>query len=331
MPSHIEMSVRRRERVFYPLLDYLATTPSQTNTPWQGWRIDRISGGANNLVYYVTANHADLAVKFTIRDARDRAGREYGSLLALQQADPALAPRPLLLERERYPQPVVVQTWLPGLPLDVPPESEGEWEALLDHLLRIHHITATVGTVLPEVVLTMRSAAEGRARIQENVDRIPPDQRPATLQALLARLDVARFAGWPEPRLSLCRGDCHCRNFLRRTPHWASVDWEYSGWGDPAFELADLLAAPSFFPVSPERREWVIAEYAAGSTDPLLATRLRTYYHLMLVWWVARFARFQYEVPRGLDQRLAARPATWQEENDAKYEQYLERASDPEP
>jgi aminoglycoside phosphotransferase (APT) family kinase protein len=315
-----------------PLLDYLAAAAPQTTTTWQGWRVDRIAGGANNLVFHVTADRADLAIKFTIRDARDRAGREYGALLALQQADPALAPQPLLLERERYQQPVVVQTWLPGLPLDAPPASDAEWDALLDHLLRLHRLTpATVGAALPEVVLTMRSAAEGRARIQENVDRIPPDQRPATLHALLGRLDAASFAIWPEPRLSLCRGDCHCRNFLRCSPRWASVDWEYSGWGDPAFEVADLLAAPSFFAVSPERREWVIAEYAAHSADPLLATRLRTYYRLMLVWWAARLARSRYEIPRGLDRRLAARPATWQAEYDAKYEQYLERASGPRP
>lgn len=46
----------------------------------------------------------------------------------------------------------------------------------------------------------------------------------------------------------------------------------------------------------------------------------------MLVWWVARFARTLYEVPRGGDQRLAGRPASWQAAAEAGYRRYCELA-----
>ncbi|HEV2126494.1 MAG TPA: hypothetical protein VGW38_27365, partial [Chloroflexota bacterium] len=55
-------------------------------------------------------------------------------------------------------------------------------------------------------------------------------------------------------------------------------------------------------------------------------TRVRTYHCLLLVFWVARFARALYEVPRGLDRRLATRPAAWHAETTAKYDYYLQRA-----
>jgi hypothetical protein len=36
----------------------------------------------------------------------------------------------------------------------------------------------------------------------------------------------------------LYRCDNNLRNFVRRPGCWASVDWEYGGWGDPAFDAA---------------------------------------------------------------------------------------------
>jgi aminoglycoside phosphotransferase (APT) family kinase protein len=267
-----------------PLLDHLVTAPAEGAT-WQQWRIRRIGGGANNVLYRATSDQTDLAIKFTIRDERDRAGREYAALQALQQCGLNLAPQSLLLDRERYPQPVIVQTWVAGSVLDAPPDSDEDWHKLLQHLGAIHGLTPEHGTPpLPTVVLTMRSAAEGRARIQENVDRIPADQRPASLQDLLVRLDCTTFPTWPAVQSRLCRGDCHCRNFLRRPGGWASVDWEYSGWGDPAFEVADLLSALSFLQVTPDRPEWAIKQYCARSADPLVALRIQTYYRLMLIW-----------------------------------------------
>jgi len=313
--------------VLAPLLDHLAMADLQDRTQWQQWQIERIRGGANNVLYRVTSEEADLAVKFTIRDARDRAGREYGALLALQQVGLNIAPKPLLLERERFPQPVVVQQWLAGTVLDEPPVHDEEWGALLEHLCAIHSLTPDMlKSPLPPVVLTMLSAAGGRTRIQENVDRIPPNQRPKSLQMLLTHLDRTTFPAWGQVQPHLCRGDCNANNFLRRTSGWASVDWEYSGWGDSAFELADLLTAPSFRQMTPARRQWVIDTYSARSTDPAVATRIRTYYRLMLVWWVTRFARSLYEIPLGRDQRLASRSPNWQEENEAAYESYLQRA-----
>ncbi len=65
-----------------PLLDHLAAARPTAET-WQGRRIRRIAGGHNGLVYRATGAEGDVAVKFTQRDARDRASREYHALQAL--------------------------------------------------------------------------------------------------------------------------------------------------------------------------------------------------------------------------------------------------------
>jgi hypothetical protein len=72
---------------------------SLPHEPWSGWRIWRIGGGRNNLLYRATGPAGDLAVKFVVDDGRDRAGHEYRALQVLRQAGLDVAPEPLLLAR----------------------------------------------------------------------------------------------------------------------------------------------------------------------------------------------------------------------------------------
>lgn len=108
---------------------------------WRDWHITRVTGGWNNLLYHATNDAHDLAIKFIVRDARDRAGREYSALLALQQARLNIAPAPILLERERYRLPVVVQTWIAGETRDAPPADDDEWMRLLEHYAALAQLT----------------------------------------------------------------------------------------------------------------------------------------------------------------------------------------------
>ena len=98
----MNLATQAQEKSLYPLLDYLSQGNHPPNFEWQTWRITQIAGGANNLLYRAAGPGGDFAVKFTIRDQRDRAGREYNALLALHQAQLPLAPKPILLDQERY-------------------------------------------------------------------------------------------------------------------------------------------------------------------------------------------------------------------------------------
>ncbi|HEX6387649.1 MAG TPA: hypothetical protein VF177_23515 [Anaerolineae bacterium] len=179
------------DRAVRPLLTYLAGRPADGR--WLQWQIQRIGGSANNILYRASGDDADLAVKFTIRDARRRAQREYNALLALQQAGLSVAPLPILLDETNY-----------ALPVNVPPQ---------------YH--------------------------------------------------AVPMARW----------------------------------------------------------QWVMALYAELAEDETAVARIQTYYPLMLVWWAARLARALYEVPRGLDERLAPRPPEWRADIEARYSYYVRLAT----
>lgn len=314
--------------MFIPLLDHLATANHVVDEVWRDWRIQRLTGGWNNLLYRATNDADDVAIKFTIRDERDRAGREYDALRALEALGLDIAPKPVRLERERYTQPVVVQTWLHGAVSAQPPQIDDEWQRLLEHYATIHSITpAHVSIPLRSCILGMRSAHDGIKHIQHQVELIPSDVRPREMQTLMRQVAQRAWVAWHEPQLTLCRTDPNPSNLIRRAGAWASVDWENSGWGDPAFEVADLLAHPAFLDVPVARREWFIAAYAERHHEETIRTRMHVYYDLMLVWWVARFARSLYEVPRGGDPRLVERPANWLEQIRAVYERYVQLAN----
>jgi hypothetical protein len=312
---------------WHALLHQLATQSPASPTFWESWEIAPVGGGANNLLYRITGPVGMFAVKFAIRDERDRAGREAVALQAVQDAGLPLAPRLVLLDRDTYSQPVVVQTWLDGEALTTPPNSDAEWSALAAHYAVIHTITpARASHALRPAVLNATSGTAGKALVCDHAQRLPLDARPPELAALLDAFEAWEPPTWPEPPPVLCRVDSNYHNFIARPGGWASVDWENSGWGDGAFELADLVTHPAYEDVPAERWAWVVEQYVAMCGDVGAARRIAAYILVMRVWWVVRLARYLYEVPHGLDARLAPRAATWHEETTARYERYLDRA-----
>jgi aminoglycoside phosphotransferase (APT) family kinase protein len=218
------------------LLDYLAASHIPEGGRWQEWQVEAISGGANNRIFHARGPAGDLAVKFTLRDRRFRAEREYAALQALGEAGLQIAPGPLILDTKRCSLPVVVQEWLPGPVSSNPPEEEAAWEALLEHFKAIHSITPERTSVpLRKALVNFSSARQGVQVVNHMADLLPPEGRPAGLEEMVRRFNTACFPSWQSPALTLCRTDPAPLNFIRRPGGWASVDWENSGWGDPAY------------------------------------------------------------------------------------------------
>ena len=67
------------------------------------------------------------------------------------------------------------------------------------------------------------------------------------------------------------------------------------------------------------------------TADTTAVLRIATYYKIMLVWVVVRLVRYLYEVPRGVDQRLAAWPDDWQAGILTKYRHFLALAGEALP
>lgn len=306
----------------YPLLNYLSEAQPRAAECWTKWRIQPVTTGMNNRVYRATSDAADLAIKFTIADARQRALREYRALELVAAERPGLAPAPLLLDAERFAYPVVVASWLGGAPLEAPPADAAAWITLLEHYVAIHTIPVDE-TELPPAVLTMSSAAEGQRIVAEAFAQLPDEAVSREVHELVAQLAESTFPAWEPSPLALCRCDGNFRNFIVGTPGWASVDWEYSGLGDPAFEIAELVTHVSMQPTALERMGWMIEQYAVLRGETQIAVRARAYLRIMLVWWVVRLARLLYEGRCGLGVRLAPRSPRWEREATENYARYI--------
>ena len=306
------------------LLDYLATWPEDGR--FQSHTIQKIGGGANNILYKVSGEDGDLAVKFTLRDGRRRAWREFQALQAVMAHSLAIAPLPVLLDETSYPQPVVVQTWLAGEVTAVPPQTDAEWHKLVQHHATLTQITPENTEVdLATGVVNFNGLADGLAQMQQQCATIPPEAQPAALKELMQWANQLPDDLPPAP-LALCRVDANTLNFVRRMGAWASVDWENSGWGDPAFEMADLITHPAYLDVPLARWAWVAELYGELVGEETAVSRIKTYTSLMLIWWVARLARALYEIPRGLDERLVPRDPNWQQQAEQKLAIYTTRA-----
>ncbi|MEM7032989.1 MAG: phosphotransferase [Chloroflexota bacterium] len=316
----------------HSLLSHLDQQKCRPDSQWafHHWQITKVTGGMNNLVYRAMLDTNEFAVKFTIQDKRKRAQREYDALYALKEAGFLLAPQPILLDTESYTQPVVVQSWIQGQRLETPPRSDIEWRKLIDHFLAIHGLTANESTVhLPEAVINCYDIPSSFDLVYNHLNLIPPTERPASLTEIINKLSQTTFPQWAKTTPVLCRVDANVLNIIKTTREWRSVDWENSGWGDPAFEVADIITHPAYEGVSQARWHWVVEYYCARTSDPTTADRIRIYTFFMLVWWVVRITRYLYEVPRGKDMRLVGGnqdSVRWQAKRQEQFQHYLDLA-----
>ena len=294
-----------------------------------GWDTRQISGGANGLVYYARDEDIEVAVKFSAVDAYDRAGREYDALRVLHKAAPQLAPRPLLLERQLCKQPVIVQSWLSGEVSATLPQTDEAWTRLLEHYAALARIRPQSTDVrLKRTVLNASSFDEAMELVRGQLVRLPEPSVHDGLEKLARQLFATRGPAWPRPADALCRGDSNLTNFVRHENGWRSLDWEYGGWGDPAFEIAELIMHPAYTDVSSERWDWSILRYSEWTGDDGAPERIRMYLVALSVWWVVRFARYRYEVPRGLDRRLVAFSDDFLPKVERQYDDYCRRAEE---
>lgn len=319
----------KQQLYFPPLLDYLHQAQPDQPHSWQEWFIERIFGGQNNLLYHARHNDAAFAVKFTRLDERRRAVREFRVLWVLQEAGLELAPVPFVLAEGRYHgRQAVIQSWLDGPVTPKPPQSPAKWEMLLEHVLAVHRVQPTGITVpLPPATLRATHPRELLAFLQQRAAALPSDVAMEPVAALLGCLEKQEFPHWPAPSLALLHCDPNPLNFVRRPSRWLAVDWENSGWGDPALEIADLMAHAAYMDVPGETWEWVVQQVAERWQDDTAVSRIWAYYPLLLTFWLVIFTKSMYELAHNIpNTRLAPRPPDWAETIPPKYNHYLRLA-----
>jgi hypothetical protein len=186
----------------------------------------------------------------------------------------------------------VVATWLDGVVSERPPLDDAEWDLLVAHYAQFHAATAWPATAgAPRAVVTMTGTADGRAVVRAGRDLLGTERMPPDLHRLLERLETTPLPEVAAPSVCLCRCDSNAANFVRAGDRWRSVDWENAGWGDPAYELADIRTHPAYQAVPPGRWEAVAARYAELHRDADLPRRAAVYQVLNVCWWALRLTR----------------------------------------
>ncbi|MSP13461.1 MAG: hypothetical protein EXR62_10965 [Chloroflexi bacterium] len=274
-----------------------------------------------------------MPVNFASSMSGQRAFREYRTLKLLHLLDLDIAPQPLWFDPSCsiLPFPVVMYAWLDGDPLPSIP-SRDQLAAVCATFQTFHAIRPdTLPTALASQDLGIQPAwfhwfsFEPYLReLHKFVNDYGPwlssnePDGPELLSRLLRLVDlcstfVRDTQAQPGPGnfpLCLCRVDPNLANTL-----WGAdarlrwIDWEYSGWGDPAFELADLRWHASTATITGSDHAWLRQTYRAPAADPDFWLRLAVWDRLIATRWPFLVLRSLWTLSHGPDRvRLTHAP-----------------------
>jgi aminoglycoside phosphotransferase (APT) family kinase protein len=307
----------------------------------RGVTVRRVAGGANNAVYRVETDGEQFACKLCVDDGRQRARREYGALGLLQAIGLDLAPQPLWLDESCsvVPYPAVAYRWLRGTPLGPNPTAR-QLAALIDSIQCLHNIEP--GDVeLRDAWFHWFDFAPYLGELQTLLSDYGPwlvnaDTQGRQLRRRLTRLveDCSAFVAGSQADpsrervpLRLCRVDPNLANAL-----WCDdgrlrwVDWEYSGWGDPALDLADLRWHAALDELGSAEHDRLRDSYRRPTGDTGFQERLAVWDRLIATRWAFLILRWLWSTHEGPDRERLTRPTNDVAALRARLVRFIERA-----
>ena len=204
--------------------------------------ITPLTGGYNNMVFSFVLTDEQVCAKLYRIDDRQRAEREWRALHLLREHGLEVAPRPVWYDPDPT-QPVVVMERVPGQPLSERMLRNHEL-ATLAHTLKC--IYAGVPTTADFPFRRIGHPAEIVSRIEQWAASFVVD--PAIAETAVVRRLLERWLAGPDRHLLTApaprvfsAGDSNLGNYLWDGSHMWCVDWEYAGWSDRAYQLADTV------------------------------------------------------------------------------------------
>ena len=306
--------------------------------------VHRVTGDFNNALYLVEANGQRCACKLCVADECHRAAREYAALRLLQAAGLDIAPQPLWLDESCaiVPFPAVAYRWLPGEPLSPSPTAQ-QLASLLDSFQRLHalqpgdfenHDVGDAWAHWFDFEFYLADLRDFLAKYGPWLADTDPDGRE--LRDRLARLvdrcaEVVTTAGvdpgCESVSLRLCRVDPNLANTV-----WGGdgrlrwVDWEFSGWGDPALDLAELRWHAASAEMSEAQHAWLRDNYRQPAVDDDFGERLAVWDRLRATRWPFLILRWLWSEHHGPDRVRLTRPAADLAELRVRLVRFIERA-----
>ena len=306
--------------------------------------VHRVTGGFNNALYRVETAGQYYACKLCVADECRRAAREYAALRLLQAAGLDIAPRPLWLDDSCaiVPFPVVVYYWLPGESLSPSPTA---WQlaSLLDSFQCLHALqpddfedndVRDAWAHWFDFDLYLADLRDFLTKYGSWLATTDPDGRD--LRDRLARLvdgcaevvlTAAVSPGRDSVPLRLCRVDPNLKNTV-----WSGdgrlrwVDWEFSGWGDPAIDIAELRWHAASVEMSEAQHAWLRDNYRRPAGDHGFEERLAVWDRLRATRWPFLILRWLWSEHHGPDRVRLTRPVADLAELRARLVRFIERA-----
>jgi phosphotransferase family enzyme len=272
--------------------------------------VERLTGGANNVVVRVETGAEPLLAKiyFThARDPRDRLGTEFNTLTFLWENGVRCVPRPIAMDRERN---LGLYEFVRG---DKPLATQigaADVEQLAAFLGQLWTIRDRVGSgKLPNASEAQFSIATYRDHVLARLDRVETTLKPDASAAAAVELvqrgirpafdDISRQVGEraakfrlePEAELpagwrTLSPADHGFHNTLRNAEgRLVFLDFEYAGWDQPAQMIANACLQPELPLPADLRKPFVRDMLKRLPDDRQLLHRLRLIYPLLSLKW----------------------------------------------
>ena len=193
------------------------------------------------------------------------------------------------------------------------PEAWFHWFDLTPYLAELHDFLQVYG---PWLETTRPDGRELRDRLGHLVEECAE---------VLASTGVDPGRGrFP---LCLCRVDANLSNAIwDRDGRLRWVDWEYSGWGDPALDLAELRWHAALAGLDEAQHTWLRDTYRRPDDDPGFDERIAVWDRLLATRWPFLALRWLWSEHNGSDRvrltRMSVDPATMR----ARLVRFIERA-----
>ncbi len=309
----------------------------------RGVIVQRVLGGANNAMYRVCVDDKDYAVKLCVVDERRRAWREYAALELFERLSLDIAPKPVLLDESSslFPYPIVAYRWVNGEPLNSV-VTQDQLVALVRSIQQTHSIRpddvkdtnlldATfhhfdLNWYLSELQEFFSKYAEwlsARVEDQGTHARLKRLVESCIRRVSRAQVDVSRSC----IPLRFCHVDSNLANVIwDHSHHLRWVDWEYSGWGDPALELSEFQWHMGVDALTERQRRWLRENYRRPVNDGDFEKRLAVWDRILVTRWTLLTARWLWSAYYGPDRERLTMPKEDPDDIRARLVRAIERA-----
>jgi Ser/Thr protein kinase RdoA (MazF antagonist) len=272
-----------------------------------GWRAEVAPGGSTDRTFRVIDSTG--VPRLTARLARpglaEHLRHEQRTLLELAgEVTPSLAcsspQNVVLIEDDTLTERMLlVHAHMPGQPQPLGQVSPDARDQLGRCLAWVHGHQRDGYTIWPSLESQFGTRADLFGDRLATLRRYQSVEQLADAGSLLDRLanaDLPANAGWHERDFSLCHGDLSIGNLLWDGEGLALIDWEFARDGDPAEDIAYLVAEQDLAPD-------LVAELAEGYVnadgDPWAFARLPVWLPLVALdaalWWA------DYHLAQGSD------------------------------